>query len=296
MAAQSAPSQSTLLDAGVDLGGGRTAFSAAGQNRVLFVDTSRNPPVARWIALPGLLACPVSRFGEGVLAPLSLGQVLYLNPTDGSPLAAPFQPRLEPGTSMRYSTPGAGDRPERQFAISDGRTSVHLVALADMPQPHLQALATANVADDPIVSPMVLMRELALGVTKTARLMRYRLPELEASGDTQLSAPLAWGPYGIGERMFLATADGQMTCAAADGNFAWTAPLAHGELVGPPLVISDEVLVVYRKGVFERRALADGQPVAALDVALPLAGGPVQFLDRFVLAGHDGTLFIVDRP
>jgi outer membrane protein assembly factor BamB len=296
IAAQSAPAQLPLLHAGVNLGNGRAAYSATGHNRVLIVDTSQNSPAARWITLPGLLACPLSRFGDGMLAPLSLGQVLYLNPTNGSPLAAPFQPRLEPGSTLRYSSPGTSDGTERQFAISDGRASIYLVTLADQPQPHLQMLAEEAVAGDPIVSPVVMMRDLAIGVTKSARLMRFGLPSLEAGGETKLSAPLAWGPYRVGERMFLATADGQLTCVSADGRIAWTATLAHGELVGPPIVIGDDVLVVYHKGVFERRTVADGQAAAALDVAVPLAAGPVPFLGRFVLTCHDGTLLIVDRP
>ena len=71
-------------------------------------------------------------------------------------------------------------------------------------------------------------------------------------------------------------------------------PLEHGQLAGAPLVLTDGVLLAYRKGILERRALADGKSLATLNVEQPLATGPVAFLQRFVATAADGTLLVVD--
>lgn len=296
LAAQGTPAQPPALRSSVELGGGRTAFSAPGADKILIVDSAQNTPSGRWITLPGRLAAPVGRFGEGLLAPLALGQVLYVSPAGGKSLATAFQPSVEPGTAMQYTQPGVEDSGRNQFVISDGREKVYLVSLVDQPQPHLQAVADVNIVTDPVVSQMVLRGDVALGVTKTARLLRFRVPSLEQVGETQLPAALVWGPFAVGRYVLIATADGQLLSFSADGNAAWSARLEHGELVGAPLHSGDELVLAYRKGVVERRTLQDGRSVASADMSVPLAAGPVQFLNRIVLTGHDGGLFIVDRP
>ena len=124
---------SAKLTVGVDLGGGRGAFAAPGDGRqLLLYDPAavRNP--VRRMNLPGTVACAMSAFGTGVLVPLEIGQVFYLSPATGQPLAAPFQPRLEPATKVLYQPAGAvGD--SGQFVISDGHEKIYLVQLAAEP-------------------------------------------------------------------------------------------------------------------------------------------------------------------
>jgi outer membrane protein assembly factor BamB len=296
LAGQAPPPQARPLGAGVDLGEGRAAFSAADSDRVLLVDPAQASRPVQWVALPGALACPLSRFGDGLLAPLALGQVLYLNPADGKELGTSFQPRLEPGTTRRYTAPGVRDGAPRQFVISDGREKIYLVALTNPSKPQLQAVAEAAVGPDPIVSPIVVIGDAALAVTKHARLVRFSLPSLAPTGETQLSAPLVWGPFPAANGLILATAAGQLTRVQADGSTSWTQPLEHGDLVGPPLVRGDDLLLTYRKGILERRGLADGKPLGKADMTQSLAAGPVTFLSRIVLTANDGTLLIVDQP
>jgi len=296
LVATGAPAQPPILLESTDLGTGRAAFSAPGVDRVLVVQASPNGPAPNWVSLPAPLACPVSRFGEGMIAPLAMGQVHYLHPTKGGQLAVPFQPLLAPGTAMRYTAPGVDGNALRQFVISDGQAHVYLVKLTEQPQLSLQAVAQISVGTDPIVSPMAIMRGLALGVTKSSRLASFRLPDLEPSGETQLSASLAWGPFVVNDRFYLSTSDGQLLNLDSDGKISWTTALEHGELVGRPLVVADELLIAYRSGVLERRSLVDGRSLASKNMTVPLTAGPALFLTRIVLASHDGTVLIVDRP
>ena len=76
----------------------------------------------------------------------------------------------------------------------------------------------------------------------------------------------------------------------------WQAQSQHGALAGPPLVLPDGIVLAYRKGVIERRALADGKPQAATNLEQPIATGPASFLQRLVVASGDGTLLVVAKP
>jgi hypothetical protein len=107
---------------------------------------------------------------------------------------------------------------------------------------------------------------------------------------------VVWGPFPVGEGILLGTADEHLMLITANGEEKWRVPLEHGEMAGAPLPVEAGVVVAYRNGVVEHRSIADGKPVAAVDVEHSLAAGPVSFLQRIVLAAHDGTLLVVDQP
>jgi outer membrane protein assembly factor BamB len=296
LAARSAPPAPTLT-AGVDLGSGRAAFAAPGvSDHVLLYSAADGQSAARWVKLPSVVACPLSRFGDGVVVPLEIGQVFFLDPANGERLAAPFQPRLQPRTKLRYQSAGQVDAGGRQFVISDGNEKIYLVALVEQPQPQLAAVAEASVGPYPIASPITVIENVANAVTEGGHLARFGLPDLKPAGETDLPAGAVWGPFRVGNLLLLATADDRLLAVRADGNIAWNVALEGGDLAGPPLAADQDVLVAFRNGRLERHGLSDGSELAVLDVEHPLAAGPVRFGDRIVLTAHDGTLLIVDQP
>ncbi len=290
-------SSSPKLTVGVDLGAGRGAFAAPGEGQQLVLydpSTARNP--TRRLNLPSRVACRMSPFGAGVLVPLEVGQVFYLDPASGQPLAAPFQPRLEPRTKVLYQPAGPVDEAGRQFVISDGQEKIYLVELVNDPQPHFDTVKEQEVGSFPIVSSIVVLDDVALAACDGGQLARFALPSLENVGHTELPGDVVWGPYRVGEVLVVATANEQLVAVRKDGSIAWTDAVKEGDLAGPPLATDGSLLVTYRKGILERRGLSDGQSTGRLDVENPLATGPVRFMDRIVLTTHDGTLLVVEQP
>jgi outer membrane protein assembly factor BamB len=297
LAAQTMPAPLPPLTAGADLGKGRAAFLAADSRHLLLYDAAAGASPIRWIELESPLACTVTPFGTGLLAPLQVGQVFYLNSTDGKSMAMPFQPPLQPRSTVAYQPAGTGAAIDRRFVITDGQEKIYLVGLVDQPQPRLEAVTEAKVSPYRIVSPVIVLGDLALAATDGGHLVRYRLPSLEPAGEADLPGEISWGPFVAGEQALLATADEKLVGVSSQGDIAWTMPLEHGgELAGPPLAVNGEVLLAYRKGFVERRALANGKVLAKSDVEHPLAAGPVQFLGHVVLTANDGTLLVVDQP
>ncbi len=297
LAIEPRPSNMAALTTAVDLGRGRAAFCAAGSEWLVLYDSTLGDRPAKWIQLASPLACAVTPMGEGLIAPSTVGQVFYLSAANGAPLATPFQPVLEPNTTWDYKPAGVVDAESPQFVISDGREKIYLVAVVDQPQPHLKAVAEANAGPYPIESPIVVLGDTAFAAAGSTHLVRFRLPKLEPAGDANLPAPVVWGPFRAGESILLATADGHLTAVSAQGDAMWNVAIdEHGDLAGAPLVLPDSVLLAYRKGIVERRALADGKQMVVSNVEQPLAAGPVQFLQRLVLTANDGTLLVIDQP
>jgi outer membrane protein assembly factor BamB len=295
--ASAAPAGPPPLTEAVVLGGGRAAFGAPGKSdHLLLYDPSQHDRPARWIGMPSPLACAPTPMGEGFLAPLEVGQVFYLNAANGRPLAAPFQPRLAPGTKLAYQPAGVAGDSGRQFVITDGHEIIYSVAVADQPEPHLAQLAETSVGSFPIVSPIVVIKDFAFAATDGGHLVRFQLPSLTPAGETNLSGDAVGGPYPIGDLLLVATANQQLVAVNADGTIAWTAPLSGGDLAGPPLKTEQGMLLAYRKGIVELRGAGDGKPIRTLDLQHPLATGPIRYLNRIVLVAHDGTLLIANEP
>ena len=295
--ARGAPTQVPTLSDGVDLGDGRAAFCAPGlSNQLLLYNGNADGGDVRWIELPSPLACNVTPFGEGMLVPLSVGQVFYLSAADGRQLATPFQPRLTPNAKVDFRPAAALSSAERQFVISDGGERIYLVGMSDRPQPHLASVGEGSVGSFPIASPMFVLGDLAAAVTAESHLLRFRLPSLEAIGELKLPGAVVWGPFQVGGQLLMATSNDQLLSVAGNGDVAWSTPLERSDLTGPPLVVDGGVLIAYRSGVLERRDLANGASAAEVDVRHSLSAGPVHFMGHILLTSHDGTLLVVNQP
>jgi hypothetical protein len=296
LAAQFRPSNPPAMTTAVNLGQGRAAFCAPGSDQILLYDPTKGTQSPRWVNLASPLACAVTPMGNGFIAPLSVGQVFDLSATDGTSIATPFQPRVQPGTAMQFAPAGVIDAAQRRFVISDGREKIYLVAVANQPSPHMEAVAEGSAGPYPIQSRMIVLGDVAIGIGGESHIARFQLPSLEPAGVSNLPAPVVWGPFPAGDAVLLATADGQLVLISPSGEEIWRAPLEHGNLAGEPLVDKDSILIAFRNGVIERRAKSDGKPLGSVNVEHSLAAGPVDFSQRLVVTATDGTLLVVDRP
>jgi hypothetical protein len=197
---------------------------------------------------------------------------------------------------VNYQPAAIVDAPARQFVVADGGEKIYLVEAAAQPQPHLRTVAEAKAGPYPIQSRLIVLGEVVLAVGGESHVLRFRLPSLEPAGESALPAPVVWGPHAIGDAALLATADEQLILLSPEGQVTWSVKLEHGDLTGEPLSAQDSVIVVYRKGIVERRAMDDGAALAAKDLEHPLESGPVRFQQRLVLCASDGTLLVVDEP
>ncbi|MGD9645288.1 MAG: protein kinase [Pirellulales bacterium] len=242
-----------------------------------------------WLSLPEPAAAVPAVWGTSLLVPNTAGRVLLVDPRRGRELASPFQPPLEVGakSTWRDPAPWGADR----AVLSDQGTSVYLLAVEQQPTPRLvlqrEAKAPAEIASD-----WAVLGDLAVAVDNTQRLLSFRLPALEAGEPIPLAGPIVWGPQAIGERLLLATAT-TLLCYDAQLQLAWQAPLTDGALAGRPAATDQGLLLSSTSGRVWLAARDTGEPVWTSELGVPLAGGPVVWGERVVVAGSDGTLYVV---
>jgi outer membrane protein assembly factor BamB len=215
-----------------------------------------------------------------------------LDPASGASLAEPFQPRLESGVSLAWREPAVLGPDE--FALTDGRTNLYRVKIQTQPKPYLAVADTAKTPE-PIVAPLAAVGRVVYAADAHT-LTAYELPKLSRGKQWPLSGRCVWGPRRIGQRVLLATDDDQLYCLTPDQKLLWQVPLAHGPLAGAPAESGGRYVLASVAGTVWTIDAESGKEAAAEDLGRPLGCGPVPFGDQLLLAGRDGTLYLVGKP
>ena len=250
-----------------------------------------SPPRLRRVPLPDPLGGPLAAVGGGLLAPAKTGPVFLFDPRSGNQRVEPFLPVIPSGAEFAWRRPTPlGDQ---EFLLSDGNTKLYRVGIQDTPKRHLAALATGE-APAPIRSATAVVGHTAYVVDASDRLLGLALPDLKQATQSPLGGPCVWGPWPAGPCGLLAT-DEQLLCIDPDAP-RWKVALPAGLPAGAPLVDGESILLASAGGMVCRVEAATGKLLGKVDVGLPLANGPVLLGDRLLVAGHDGTLYEVEKP
>lgn len=266
----------------------------AGWDRLLVVSPQAKSPV-RWLTLPSgtTLSAPPTSFRGGALAPLDNGQVVLLDAKSGQATVNPFQPPLQTGARPIWKSPGAAG--DKEFVVTDGRTTVYRVGIEEQPQPHLAALSQTEVTT-PLASPMIVAGNTAFAVDSSGVLMAFTLPDLTASPNAHPGGQVTWGPATLGDRVLVGDSNNQLTCLDGQQQRVWQTPLAHGKPVGQPLVSGDSVIMASAAGVVWKLDAATGQEQGHVETGRPLSAGPALWGDRLLLPGQDGHVHHLAIP
>jgi outer membrane protein assembly factor BamB len=244
------------------------------------------------LALPDPLACRPVSFAGGLLAPTKGGQVLLLDPASGANRAEPFQPRLQSGVPLAWQEPAVLGLDE--FAVTDGRTNLYRVTIKTQPKLYLAVADTAKTPE-PIVAPLAAVGRVVYAADART-LTAYELPKLSRGKQWPLSGRAVWGPRRIGQRVLLATDDDRLFCLTPDQKLLWQVPLAHGPLAGAPAESGGRYVLASVAGTVWTIDAQSGKEAAVEDLGCPLGSGPVPYGDQLLLAGRDGTLYLVAKP
>ncbi len=246
----------------------------------------------RSVALSSPLSGDATALAGGLLVPVAEGRVLLLDPATGSPLARPFQPPLVAGRKYKWSRPEIIGRD--QFVIADDSGAVHRVVVKEDPEKHLAVAATAQL-EDPIASPIAVLGNRVYAVDRTDSFVRLDLPGLTDRVRKPLGARCVVGPVRIGEHVLLITSDNLMHVVDSSGKMR-SDKLPHGVPTGEPLVEGPHWLFASASGVVWRVDPATGEQLAQEETGLALGSGLALLGSRLLVAGHDGTLYLLAKP
>jgi len=253
-----------------------------------------NAAFLKWTSLPTPPSAPPGHLGAGLLVPTAHGQVHWLDPATGSPKSAPLQPELQAGDLPLWTTPCAVDG-TAQFAIADRRGVVYLAGIARDPLEHLDVIAQTAPHTDRFASTVVCLKDHAIVVDASGRIIVYPLPSLDAEQTTDLEAQVAWGPARVHHYVLLATVNDELVCLGQTGQLLWRVAMEHGSLAGNPIVVDERIVLASTSGTVWSIDAGNGETTGSVSIGQPLATGPVVFGQRLIVAAHDGTLLVLNR-
>lgn len=296
------PGGQVALDELVDLGGGRMVAGAVGAKTLLLFRPDAPRDSLLPLPLPAALACEPIPWGEGVVVPTQIGQVFWLSAVDGGQLAAPFQPRMEPGQDVAWLAPTAVPGSELRFAISDGAKKLYLVGVQGVgAQAALAVAAEVELGEASLETPLAAIAGRIVAGDSQGNLAAFDAATLAPAEPTSLGGRITWGPFPLGppggaaEAVLAALDSGEVVAISPTAGVAWRQQVA-GQLGGRPLVEGDGVWLLDVEGRLIRLALKDGQESVRIELDEPAVFGPVPFGPRLVVAGSDGALLVVNRP
>lgn len=281
-----------LFDSSALLPDGGAVFASTGKSEARIYTPTGSEPIKK-IDLPAAVACQPTPFGDGWLAPLSVGQVFYLDSQAAEPLAAPFQPTLTPGRQLSWQPATAVD--DEQFLLTDGSEKVYLVELRIDGAPALVPTAEASVGPSPLTTRMVQLGKLAIAGTAEGQAALFQLPTLDAGERVDLGGSIAWGPYVAGDVAVFGLVGGDLVAINTQGEIAWKSAAPGEALLGPPLVNAGNMVIAGQSGIVSIVDLSNGNVVKRLDAGQPLAGGPVKLQNRMVVTARDGALLVLQE-
>lgn len=244
------------------------------------------------IALPDPLSGAPISFADGLLVPTRTGQVFLLDPRTGDKIAEPFQPQLQAGRKYRWSRPALFE--DDQFVIADDSGGLHLAIVKTEPK-HLAEKASVRL-DDPVTSPLAVLGNRVYAVDRADSLVWVDLPGLTDKTQQPLGAKCVLGPVTIGDYVLLITNDDLMHVVNSSGEVRVDS-LPYGRPTGEPVVDGTHWLFATQAGVVWRVDPATGEELAKQETGLALGSSLALYgSSRLIVAGHDGTLYLINKP
>lgn len=240
---------------------------------------------------PDIASTPLSLYANSLLAPSEGGAVYLLDAANGRQRTSPFTPRLDAGSQVEWRTPTAIG--SREFVIADKNGQLYRVT-ANGKQ---LTLASESSVDGPLVAGLASAGNFAYAVTQlggTQELVAIDGSKLESTQRWPLNGGLAWGPKQVGS--LVVVADGANSAIALNGSGKQQFQVPNvGPLAGDPLLSAGSLIFTSTDGRITVVG-TDGQVKATKQYTEPFGSGAVAFKGRLLVAGWDGTLYLVDVP
>ena len=202
----------------------------------------------------------------------------------------PFTPRLEAGKRIDWLTPASIGR---QFVAADKSGQLYRVA-ANRQQ---LSLAAENSIDGDLVAGLAAAGELVYAVVRSGgghEVVAIDSGTLQITNRWPLDGGIAWGPTRVGSKVIVADSAKNVLAFDADGNQVFQMA-GLGPLAGEPLSLNGDMVLASTDGRITVVG-SNGQAKATQQFSEPFGSGPVLFKQRLLVAGWDGTLYLVDVP
>lgn len=238
----------------------------------------------------GVPTAPPAVVGDNVAFGLDNGQLVLINPTNGSQVATPFQPPVEPGAKYKWNQPVYLESSKTLFA-ADGRRKLYRLAVG----PALRMLSEIDV-EGTVVGPLgVVGNQVAAVVSNQTEesLMLFDGTSLEKAGRGALDGRWQAGPFALSADTVLVQTERKLQAFGPGGEKRWEIDFPHVRLAQAPLVNETGIAIAATNGQAWLVDPQNGNVLSSLDVAQPLSAAPLAIKGGMLLGTDEGTVLLM---
>ena len=229
--------------------------------------------------------------GNSLLAPSAAGPIYLLDATNGKQRFSPFMPRTAPRADIGWLRPATIG--SNQFIAAEKSGQLYRVAANNE-----MTLEEEATLEGEIIAGLAATGNIAYAVVRiggSEQVAAINAEDLKVASTTMLQGGLSWGPKRVGELVVVADADRNIYAFDNTGNTRWKLENGPVPLSGNPLAMGRATIFTSTDGDIAT-VDASGQVIAQKRFGEPLGSGPVAYRGKLLIAGWDGTLFLVNVP
>ena len=219
---------------------------------------------------------------------LNNGQMVIIDPVNGSQPIQPYQVALEAGKKTIWNQPVYLADAQSLVAYHNQQKLLRLGVGKS-----LRLLGETSL-ELPLRGPLVALGNKVLAIAAPPSgdsLQVFDGTSLKLEATEPLAERVISGPYSIAG-IAVAQTDNAIQAFGADAKQLWSIDFANEVLLGRPVMIGKNVLLVSRSGKLWSVDPASGQIAAKSDVAQSLSATPLVTASRVLLGTRDGCVLI----
>lgn len=238
----------------------------------------------------GVPTAPPAVVGDNVAFGLDNGQLVIVNPTNGSQVATPFQPPVEPGEKHRWNQPVYMESSKTLFA-ADSRRRLYRLAVG----PALRMLSEVDI-EGTVVGPLGLVGNQVVAVVTNQTdesLMVFDGTSLEKAGQTPLDGRWQAGPFAVDGETVLVQTERKLQAFGPGGEKRWELDFPHVRLASAPVISSSGLAIAATDGQAWLIDPQSGQVLNSLKAGQPLSASPLAIKGGMLLGTDEGTVLLM---
>ncbi len=237
-------------------------------------------------------SCSPVAVGRSVAIGLDNGQFSLFDPSNGSAVAAPYQPPIQAGKKVRWNTPVYLESSQTLIVASD------LLKLVRLSVGQSLRPLTEKELEVPLSGPLCQLGGDVAAVRSTSSehaLVLFDSLSLNEKGRVAISGPCLAGPYSVDGNCVLQTAS-KLTAISSDGQKLWEIDFPKSLLVGPPVAASGKLLCATRGGDVWLVDPESGELLGQTTTGQMLSSTPLVMADGFMVGSDEGTVLALPLP
>ncbi len=235
-------------------------------------------------------SCPATAVGDNLAVGLDNGQMVLIDPSNGTMAAAPYQPPMQPGKKVRWNQALLlGDT----LIVSSDLQKLVRLGIGDS----LSVLTEVDL-ESPLSGPLAALGKQVCGVQASPAgdsLVVFDSTSLKKLGNVALDGRLVSGPFPHAGGVILQT-NTKLMGISAEAAVSWSIDFPNSQLISAPAAMGGNLVCVTRAGQVWVVDASNGNVIGDMDAGQALSSTPLLLPTTLLVGSDEGAVLALPIP